>query len=95
MIDAEALRKAVEEVVASRFAGIEIVSIEVKVDEDVDGDDVLQLKITLDVDDLEAHKLSGFLRYLQPKLKEIGESKFPVASFLTKSDASKLKPEAA
>lgn len=42
--------------------------------------------------DLDARKVSGAVRHIRPKLAEIGETAFPLITFVPKREAGKLEP---
>lgn len=93
----EDIERVVNEVIADRFAGSRIVSVDVQPDCDADGDPILRVRVVYDPDagKLDVGRMSGLLRHLLSRLDELGESKFPVVSFISEQDARTLNPEAA
>lgn len=91
------IQKAVTDVLAERFGeGVRIVRVSSSEDVDSDGDPILLVKVVYDApsEKLDAREASGVVRYLLPRLRDIAESRFPILSFIAKSDAKALDPEA-
>lgn len=97
MSDSSKIKKIVESVLADKFDGIEIVAINVKADIDEDGDDVITINVVFDGTKkrLDSGKTSSLVRRVRPKFAEIGETAFPVFSFIAKSELGRRSPEAA
>lgn len=99
MAQEEQIRDIVLSVLRSRFRDIEIHSIDVTTDLDEDGDKVFVVKVVFDGTGktLDARETSGLVRRILPKMEEIGETGFPIMSFIAKSElgkagAGKAKP---
>lgn len=86
-------RRIVEAVLKERLDGVDIESIAVESDIDDDGDRLLRVQVVFDGTrkPLDAHKTSGILRYMRPRLEEIDEFAFPVISYIAASDLRKAK----
>lgn len=84
------VRDVVSNLVAERFPNATILSIEITEDVDFEDDEIMKVKVVFstETDRLDARATSSFLRYLRPKLFEVGVSSFPVMSFLSGSDAN-------
>ena len=97
MAEYDKLTEVIESVLRERFDNVEIESISIESDFDEDGDAILRVKVIFDSGQkqLDAHKSSSVLRYMRPKLAEIGEEAFPIISFIAKSEIGKTKPAAA
>lgn len=88
MVSEDNVRKVVEDLVLDRFPGAKILSVSISEDLDYEDDLVLRVKVVFDPesDKLDAGVTSGFLRYLRPKLSDIGVKAFPVMSFVSGRD---------
>ena len=91
------VEEAIWSAVKDRFPGGEIESIRVREDLDHDDDPILHIDlIVLDrkrvLDPKRAADLIGVVR---ARLVEIGVTSFPVLSFISKSEAGKIRSEAA
>jgi len=95
--DVERLRELVRAVLEERFDDVEFVAINVHPDVDDDGMEYLEIAIVFDSQrtSLDARKTSGLVRHLRPRLAEVGETAFPILSFIAKSDLGNTSPEAA
>ena len=93
----QAVREIVESVLMSRFHDIDISSIEITPDVDEDGDPVLIVTVVFSAEEkrLDATETSGLVRRILPKMEEIGETRFPIFSFIAKSEMGKITPESA
>jgi len=86
----------IEGVVREKFAdaGIEIVRIEEG--RDHEGDAIFNITVVFNnAGPLDSHKTSGIARHVRHKLLAAQENAFPIFTFMSKSDAARLKPEAA
>lgn len=83
------VREVVSTLVTERFPDAEILNIEITSDLDSDQDEILNVKVVFstETDRLDARATSSFLRYLRPKLRDIGVNTFPVMSFLSGRDS--------
>ncbi len=97
MIDENEVRKAVEAVVSARLTGLKVESISVRRDIDDDGDSILIIDIVFDGKrgSPNSAQTSALTRWAIPKIRDTGETAFPVFSFIEKSDLGKHGPEAA
>jgi len=93
--DDRQVEKLIREVALERFPGGRIVSVRIKRDTDIDGDPIFVVQIVVDKDRLDAKQASGLTRHIRSKLAEIGEYDFPLLSFVSKSEAGAIAPEAA
>lgn len=92
------IEKAVFEVLTERFGeGVNIISVFSSDDVDSDGDPILVVRVVYETpsEKLDAREASGVVRHLLPRLQAISESRFPILSFVAKSDAKALDPEPA
>lgn len=89
MVSEDSIREIVEELVSDRFPGSKILSVSISEDVDYEDDVVLRVRVVFDPDSdkLDAGATSGFLRYLRPKLSDIGIRAFPVMSFVSGRDS--------
>jgi hypothetical protein len=82
------IAKVVKATLAGDFDKIKI--IDVRVAEEVNSDDETFLRIEVVFEgtpkDLDYQKLSRAVRFVRPKLEEIGEMAFPLFSFISKRD---------
>lgn len=96
MRDLNRIAKVVRETLAADFNNVTITDVFVEEEVDADGDPLLRVEVIFEgtPKDLDAKKLSGAVRHIRPKLAEIGESAFPLLSFISKGefDAERLKP---
>jgi ribosomal protein S3AE len=84
------VRDIVANMVTERFPDATILSIETTGDVDTDDDEIMKVKVVFatETERLDARATSSFLRYLRPKLSEVGVSTFPVMSFLSGNDTN-------
>lgn len=82
------LHDLVEEIVKGRFDAIKIVRVDVEEGRDHDGDDVLFVTVVFDGDakDMKADRMAGLARHLRSGLAKIGETRFPLTSYLSATD---------
>ena len=96
MVAMEEIEAIIGDVVRGRLKGVKIVSVHVDRDTDSGGDEMLNVTIVFESqnDVLDASKISSMVRYVRPKLDEIGEPSFPLISFISKEDAEQFGIEA-
>ena len=85
----KSLEDIVGDVLRERFDDVDIDEIQVRRDEDHDGDPILKITVVYNTKNkkgLDATKTSGIVRVTRPRLSEINESAFPVFSFISRSD---------
>lgn len=89
MVNEDKIREIVKDLVLDRFPGAEVLSVTVSEDLDYEDEMVLRVRVVFDPesDRLDASGTSAFLRYLRPKLSDIGVRAFPVMSFVSGKDA--------
>ena len=89
MLEREEVAKIVSSLFHERFRNVEIISVDVNEETDADGDEILRVKVVFSADGgrLDSSLTSGFLRYLRPKLSELGIEQFPVMSFISVQDS--------
>lgn len=83
------VRKVVMDTISADFTSVKIVDVQVvSTIEDEDGI-TLQIQVIFEgkPKDLDAGKVSGAVRHVRPKLRDIGVSAFPLLSFVTKKEA--------
>jgi hypothetical protein len=87
--DMGVVRQVILDALSADFGSVNIV--DVRVMDRIESDDgaTLQIQVVFEgkPKDLDAAEVSGAVRHVRPKLKEIGEYGFPLFSFLTKSEA--------
>lgn len=86
-------RRIIRKTLEDQFRGMEIVSVAVTEDQDVDGEPVLHVTVVHNTDreELDPSLLSGVLRHLRPALSEHGERRFPVMSFVAAEDRAEAR----
>lgn len=91
------IKKVVANTLKADFHNVKILRVEVHQDVDSDGDDVLLISVVFEgkPKDLDATKLSGAVRNVRPKLRDIGEAAFPLFSFVSGKEAGLGKLETA
>ena len=90
------LQAMIESVIRQRLGpSIEAVSVERGTDSD--GDPVLNIIVVFDGKraGVDAHRLVGIARHLRPRLEQQNVDAFPMVRLISKSDAAKMKNEAA
>ena len=91
------VRAIVENALEKRFPRVDVVAINVRDSEDEDGDKIIDIVIVFEAKnkDFDPAKVPPFVSEIVDKLSEAEDSRFPVLSFISKSDLGKTKPEAA
>ena len=84
----ERIEEAVKQLARSRFDGVDIVAVEVVEDVDSDDDEIIRVKVVFRAPEqkLDSRRTSGFVRYLRPRLDELGAHAFPIMSFVSDRD---------
>lgn len=84
------VRGVVSALITDRFPDAKILEIEILEDFDDDDDEILRVRVVFESEKqtLDSKATSSFLRYLRPKLSEIGVNMFPVMSFISSKDDS-------
>lgn len=90
----EEAQEIVSAVVHDRFPSATIERITVEPDVDQDGDPILKITVIFE-GKLDAHRMVGLVRHVQPKLMEHHFNQFPIFRFVSKKDAASLKIAAA
>lgn len=93
----KAVLKIVKTVLKSRFHGVDISSVEITPDADEDGDQFLAVRVVFVAKEkrLDASEVSGLVRRILPEMEKIGENRFPIFSFIAKSEMGKANPDSA
>ncbi|MCA3555742.1 hypothetical protein [Aestuariivirga sp.] len=95
MRDMQHIAKVVREALASDFDKVKIIDVRVHDEVGSDGDAVLRVEVIFEGTrkNIDAGKLTGAVRHVRPKLRDIGEDAFPLFSFISKGDwgAGRLK----
>lgn len=91
MRDMVQIADVVKHTISETFDNVTILKVNVTADEY--DDEILNIEIIFEgtPKDLDARKVSGAVRHVRPKLTEIGESAFPLLSFVSKGDAGQLE----
>ncbi len=88
------IEKALFKLLTDEFENVTIVT--VKVLNRIDRDDDIKLDIQVVFEgkpqDLDARKVAGAVRHVRPELAKLGETAFPIFSFITKGDAGGFVP---
>lgn len=86
-------RRIIRKTLEDELFGMDIVSVAVTEDQDVDGEPILHVTVVHDTDreELDPSLLSGVLRHLRPALSEHGERRFPVMSFVAAEDRAEAR----
>lgn len=96
MADVKSLERMVRDLFTERFKEISVNRVSIKPDLDDDGDHVLRVMIVLETDKpLDGRKLVGLVRHLRSRLAEQDTDDFPLISFVSKSEISKMNLETA
>ena len=84
----DAVAEVVRTTLSEKFRSVRIVNVQVIVEKDSEGADILRIFVVLDgrPKDVDARELLGAVRYVRPKLSEIGEEAFPLFSFVSKGE---------
>ncbi|MBO9100017.1 MULTISPECIES: hypothetical protein [unclassified Rhizobium] len=87
-----AIRKVIEDTLASDFKNVKILRVMVDRDVDFDGDHVLNVEVVFEGKPLhiDARMISGAIRHVRPHLEKLGEKAFPLMSFVSRRDASNM-----
>jgi hypothetical protein len=86
----------IEGVVRETFAGVKIESVSVSAATDYNDEAIIKVMVVFDQKGaLDARKTSAITRHIRHKLLELSDNRFPITSFVSKSDAASLKPAAA
>jgi hypothetical protein len=93
MRDIEKIRKAVSETLSRDFSQVRVLDIRINEDVDSDGEEMLRIDVIFDGSpkDVDARKLSGFVRSLRPRLDQLRESALPLMSFISAADDRHLR----
>ena len=91
------IKAIIESVVDDQFPGGEVESIRIRPDTDFEGEPILAIDLIISDtgEALDSKRAISLARHLRSKLAEVGETRFPLLSFISKADAGKLRPEAA
>lgn len=92
----EQIADIVRDTLTTDFQKIQISDVQVREDVDSDGDRILHVYVIFEGAPKHAdiRKLSGAVRHVRPKLTEVGETAFPLFSFISREDvgAGKFEP---
>lgn len=92
----EEVQKLVRETTFQHFPGGEIKEVRVFRDKDFDGEPILRVQAIFDARaPLDPKLTSSLIWRLRESLETVEEHDFPSVSFVSKSDARSLRPEAA
>lgn len=87
---------AIEDATKELFDDVDIIEINVAPKEDLDGDQYLRIEIVIESPEaLDKHAITSLARHIRSKLFSIGQSDFPVVSFISKDEAEHLARERA
>lgn len=90
------VEKTIESVIQSRFPGGKIEQISIRRDFDYDDDPILVIEVVIQTGEvLDSRRATGLARHLRSALAGIGETSFPLFSFISKNEAGKLRTAAA
>jgi hypothetical protein len=87
------VRKVVMDTISADFGSVKIVDVKVLERPDDEDGAILDIQVVFEgkAKDLDAGKVSGAVGHVRPRLEEIGESAFPLFSFVTRREAG-LEP---
>jgi len=91
------IKTIIETVVRERLADAHVLDVEIKEDQDFEGDTVYRVMVVYDNASgrVDADKAAGLARHTRSRLGERNVFNFPIFRFVTQSDAKKLKAAAA
>jgi len=95
--DVAEVKAVLRSVLEDRLENANISDIIVRRDLDHDGDEIFDVMVVIDSKrlNLDPNRTTGVVRHLRPKLAEIGETAFPILTYVLKSSLKKSPPEAA
>jgi hypothetical protein len=84
----DTLESLVADMVRSRLGDVNVVDVKVEEEITFEDDTILRVYVIYQNKEnrLDAEKVSGFLRWLRPALRDHGERRFPVMSFISKNE---------
>lgn len=92
--DIETVRHVIEDTIREQLEGAVIDSVKVYEDFDHDGDPILRVFVIYDdkASKLDTGKTVGMVRHIWKKLEEraVAEDRFPIISYISRSDAKRL-----
>jgi len=95
-MEPETYERAVRKIITDSLSAAKIIDIKFEPDVDFDGDDILKILVVFDTkSDLDASRVAGMVRRIRPAMSKGGEERFPIMSFISKSDAGEAGIEAA
>lgn len=88
MRNTDNIAKLVRESLAPDFNKVKIIEVIVHDEVDSDGEAVLRVDVIFEgtPKDVDALKLTGAVRHVRPRLREMNEEAFPLFSFISKGD---------
>lgn len=90
----DTIRKIIEQTVRERFEGVPIASVDVAMEEDIDGDAVITVKVVFenstDIDRMVGARAAGLVRHVRSNLAKKNEYTFPIVRMMHKRDAELL-----
>jgi hypothetical protein len=97
MLNESVAKQTIEQTVRRRLAGARIAHVAVRSDFDNDGDPVFRVTVVFDGEPTaqDAKKMVGLVRHIRGALRGANAESFPLLSFMSKREASKLKLAAA
>jgi hypothetical protein len=89
-LDTDRLETTVRKTLSEELTTVSIADLVVSEDVDHDGDPILKIVVTVDVNgrNIEAAELKGLVRHLRSALAAAEEDRFPLLSFRVRSDMS-------
>jgi len=91
----QAVHDIIKSVLEDRFRNVNILSINVMPDIDEHGDQVLFVTVVFDGEKkrLDTKETSSLARRVLPRMEEIGDDRFPIFSFIAKSELRNVHPD--
>lgn len=88
MRDTGKIEEIVRDALAADFEKIRVSDVQVREEVDSDGDDILHVYVVHDKAPRHSdiRRLVGAVRHVRPKLMEVGETAFPLFSFISRDD---------
>lgn len=95
--DRHTLEAAVRDVLDARFPDSTFSDLRLRLDRDDDGEELVFIDVIMagKGGSLDPHRTAGLARHLIARFESIGETAFPVVSFIAESDLGRSRTEAA
>lgn len=92
-MNADELKSVFREVLEARFRGVSFDSVQIRESVDHHNDAVLYVTVTFRSEaPLDVPTRVGFVRHVRPRLRALGEERFPIMSFIPSRDNPEGRP---